>query len=146
MNVDIYSDGASKGNPGHGGWGAVLLCKGQKKEIYGYGGKEVTNNQMEILAALKGLEALKTNCDVTLYSDSNYVVQGINSWLDSWKKKNWIGANKKPIANKDLWLELDKQLSVHSVKAIHVSAHTGIEYNELCDQLANRAIQEELCK
>ncbi len=146
MNVDIYCDGASKGNPGHGGWGAVLLCKGHKKEIYGYGGKEVTNNQMEILAALKGLEALKTNCDVTLYSDSNYVVQGINSWLDNWKKKNWIGANKKPIANKDLWLELDKQLSIHSVKAIHVAAHTGIEYNELCDQLANRAIQEELCK
>lgn len=143
-NVTIYCDGASKGNPGRGGWGCLLLCKekNMRKELYGYGGDNVTNNQMEILAALKGLEALKLNCDVTLYTDSNYVVQGINSWLANWKATNWIGKGKKPIANRDLWEQLDAELSKHSVTAVYVKGHSGIEGNEIADALANKAIAE----
>lgn len=144
MKVEMYCDGASKGNPGHGGWGVLLLCpeKNIRKEICGYGGDSVTNNQMEILAALKGLEALKLNCDVTIYTDSNYVVQGINGWLSSWKSKGWIGTNKKPIANKDLWEKLDSELKKHTVTAVYVKGHSGIEGNEIADALANKGISE----
>lgn len=144
MKIEMYCDGASKGNPGHGGWGVLLLCpeKNIRKEICGYGGDSVTNNQMEILAALKGLEALKLNCDVTIYTDSNYVVQGINGWLSSWKSKGWIGINIKPIANKDLWEKLDSELKKHAVTAVYVKGHSGIEGNEIADALANKGISE----
>lgn len=146
MKIEMYADGASKRNPGNGGWGVLLLCpeKNMRKEICGYGGDSVTNNQMEILAALKGLEALKLNCDVTLYTDSNYVVQGINEWLSNWKANNWIGKTKKPIANKELWEKLDAQLKLHNVTAVYVKGHSGVQGNEIADALANKGIEEYL--
>lgn len=135
-NVKIYTDGACSGNPGPGGYGAILIYKGIEKEISG-GEPSTTNNKMEITAVVKGLELLKEPCDVTIYSDSAYVVNAIEKgWLTSWKKNNWLKADKKRVKNIDLWEELLKLLEIHNVRFVKVKGHSDNEYNNRCDKLA----------
>lgn len=134
--VEIYTDGACSGNPGKGGWGAVLVYNGKEKELSG-GEKETTNNRMELTAVIEGLKALKEPCSVTLTTDSKYVCDAINQgWLDSWIKNNWRKADKKPVLNIDLWQELLPLLDAHQVKFVWVKGHAGHKYNERCDELA----------
>ena len=141
-HVTIYTDGACSGNPGAGGWGAILMGNGKKKELSGYD-PETTNNKMELTAVIKALEALKSSCTVDLYSDSAYVVNAINqNWLDNWKKNNWIGSDKKPVKNIELWKGLDFLLSIHSVTFIKVKGHSDNEYNNRCDELATGEISK----
>ena len=137
--VTIYTDGACSNNPGPGGWGAILIYEGLKKEISGYE-EQTTNNRMEMLSVIKALELLKEPCIVNLYSDSQYVCKGISSWLSGWKKKNWIGSNKEPIKNQDLWQTLDSLLQRHVVTTNWVKGHSGDHYNEIVDELARMAI------
>lgn len=135
--VNIYTDGACKGNPGAGGWAAILEFEGREKELCG-GERSTTNNRMELTAAIEGLKALKTECVVDLYSDSQYLVNAINKgWLENWKKKGWRKADKSVVLNDDLWKELDELLSKHEVTFIWVRGHDGHEYNERCDVLAS---------
>lgn len=135
--VDIYTDGACKGNPGEGGWSAILVFGGREKELFG-GERKTTNNRMELTAAIEGLKALKEQCNVNLYSDSQYLVNAINKgWLENWKKKGWRKADKSAVLNDDLWKELDKLLFFHNVEFIWVRGHDGHEYNERCDELAS---------
>lgn len=135
-NVKIYTDGACSGNPGPGGYGAILIYKGIEKVISG-GEPSTTNNKMEITAVVKGLELLKEPCDVTIYSDSAYVVNAIEKgWLTSWKKNNWLKADKKRVKNIDLWEELLKLLEIHNVRFVKVKGHSDNEYNNRCDKLA----------
>ena len=135
--VDIYTDGACKGNPGAGGWSAILVFGGKEKELFG-GEKVTTNNRMELTAAIEGLNALKEPCNVNLYSDSQYLVNAINKgWLESWKKKGWRKADKSAVLNDDLWKTLDELLNVHKVEFIWVRGHDGHAYNERCDELAS---------
>ncbi|MBQ4317044.1 MAG: ribonuclease HI [Clostridia bacterium] len=135
--VNIYTDGACKGNPGAGGWSAILEYEGREKELCG-GEKITTNNRMELTAAIEGLKALKTPCKVNLYSDSQYLVNAINKgWLDSWKQKGWKKADKSQVLNDDLWKILDDLLSTHEVEFIWVRGHDGHAYNERCDELAS---------
>ena len=135
-HVDIYTDGACRGNPGKGGWGAILVFCGVEKEMSG-GEPMTTNNRMELMGAISALEALKEPCDVTLTSDSKYLTDAINKgWLASWKKNGWKKADKKPVLNIELWERLDVQLSRHSVRFVWVHGHQGHEYNERCDVLA----------
>ncbi len=135
--VNIYTDGACKGNPGAGGWSAILEYEGKEKELCG-GEKNTTNNRMELTAAIEGLKALKTPCKVNLYSDSQYLVNAINKgWLDSWKQKGWRKADKSQVLNDDLWKTLDTLLSTHEVEFIWVKGHDGHAYNERCDELAS---------
>ncbi len=138
--VDIYTDGACKGNPGPGGWGALLIAKGKEKELYG-GEKETTNNRMELTAAIEAFRALKRTCEVHIYTDSNYVKDGITSWIHGWKKKGWINSQNKPVKNKDLWQELDKQIGKHQVTWHWVKGHAGNPGNERADQLANLGVE-----
>ena len=112
--LEIYTDGACRGNPGAGGWGVYLLYKNEKKESYG-GKLNTTNNQMELTAAIEGLKVLKEPCKVKLYTDSKYVMDGINSWIANWKKNNWKTASKKDVKNKDLWIELDAETCKHEI-------------------------------
>lgn len=134
--IDIYTDGACSGNPGKGGWGAVLIYNGHKKEISG-GEKETTNNRMELTAVIKALKTLKEPCTVTLTTDSKYVCDAINKgWVYSWKKNNWKKSDKKPALNVDLWEELLEQLKIHQVEFVWVKGHNGHKYNERCDELA----------
>lgn len=136
-NVNIYTDGACKGNPGSGGWAAILEFCGKEKELCG-GEKLTTNNRMELIAAIEGLRALKQPCNVTLYSDSQYLVNAINKgWLKGWKSKGWRKADKSPVLNDDLWKLLDELLNVHNVEFIWVRGHNGHAYNERCDALAS---------
>lgn len=136
-SVNIYTDGACKGNPGAGGWSAILEYEGKEKELCG-GEKSTTNNRMELTAAIEGLKALKTPCKVTLYSDSQYLVNAINKgWLSSWKQKGWRKADKSQVLNDDLWKILDALLSTHEVEFIWVRGHDGHTYNERCDELAS---------
>ena len=137
--VNIYTDGACRGNPGEGGWGALIEYENTRKEYFG-GKILTTNNQMELLAAIEGLKALKEPCIVNLTTDSKYVMQGITSWIDKWKKNNWKNAAKKNVKNKDLWVELDKYAAIHDVKWYWVKGHSGHEQNEIADQLANKGI------
>ena len=137
--LEIYTDGACRGNPGAGGWGVYLLYKNEKKEFYG-GKLNTTNNQMELTAAIEGLKVLKEPCKVKLYTDSKYVMDGINSWIANWKKNNWKNASKKDVKNKDLWIELDKYVAKHNVKWHWVKGHAGHEKNEIADALANKGI------
>ena len=137
--VNIYTDGACRGNPGLGGWGALIEYENTRKEYFG-GKILTTNNQMELLAAIEGLKALKEPCIVNLTTDSKYVMQGITSWIDNWKKNNWKNAAKKNVKNKDLWVELDKYAASHDVKWHWVKCHSGHEQNEIADQLANKGI------
>ena len=137
--VNIYTDGACRGNPGEGGWGALIEYENTRKEYFG-GKILTTNNQMELLAAIEGLKALKEPCIVNLTTDSKYVMQGITSGIDNGKKNNWKNAAKKNVKNKDLWVELDKYAAIHDVKWYWVKGHSGHEQNEIADQLANKGI------
>ena len=139
--VNIYTDGACRGNPGDGGWGALVEYQDFSKEYFG-GQKNTTNNQMELKAAIEGLKALKETCNVNLTTDSKYVMDGITSWIDNWKKNNWKSSSKKDVKNKDLWLLLDKHVSMHDVKWFWVKGHSGHEENEIADTLANRGIDQ----
>mgnify|MGYP000718114070 FL=1 len=141
MSIDIYTDGACKGNPGPGGWGVLLRYKGTEKTLYG-GEAHTTNNRMELTAAIKGLEALKRPCTVDLYTDSQYLRQGMMDWLRSWKKNGWVNSKKEPVKNADLWKALDELASRHQIKWHWVKGHSGHAENELVDALANQGIEE----
>ncbi len=135
-HVDIYTDGACRGNPGRGGWGAILVYGGREKEISG-GEPMTTNNRMELMGAISALELLKEPCDVTLTSDSKYLTDAINKgWLETWKKNGWKKADKKPVLNPELWQRLDTLLQKHTVRFVWVHGHEGHVYNERCDVLA----------
>jgi ribonuclease HI len=133
--VEIYSDGSSLGNPGPGGWGTILQYKDNIKQISG-GEKLTTNNRMELQGVIEGLKLLKEPCEVHLYSDSKYVVQAIQQWLENWKKNNWKTANKKDVKNRELWEEYDIISKPHKIVAHWVKGHAGHTQNEMCDQLA----------
>ena len=140
--VVIYTDGACSGNPGPGGWGAILMYKGVKKEISG-GNKQTTNNIMELTAVIEGLKMLKFPCEVDLYSDSAYVVNAFEQkWIDSWLKKNWKTASGDGVKNKELWQELYELTQVHKVNFIKVKGHSDNEYNNRCDELARGEIEK----
>ena len=135
-HVDIYTDGACRGNPGRGGWGAILVYGGKEKEISG-GEPMTTNNRMELMGAISALELLREPCDVTLTSDSKYLTDAINKgWLENWKKNGWKKADKKPVLNPELWQRLDALLQTHTVRFVWVHGHEGHVYNERCDVLA----------
>ncbi|MGB4497599.1 MAG: ribonuclease HI [Methylococcaceae bacterium] len=137
--VIIYTDGACRGNPGKGGWGAILRYKGTIKELHG-GEHDTTNNRMELMAAISALEALKKPCTVHLYIDSKYVLDGITKWLPNWKKANWKTAAKKPVKNEDLWRRLDLAIQTHSIDWRWVKGHSGNQGNERADALANLGV------
>ncbi len=139
--IEIYTDGACRGNPGPGGWGALLLYGDHRKTLHG-GEPETTNNRMEMRAAIEALNALKGPREVILHTDSKYVMDGINRWMPAWKKRGWKTANKKPVKNQDLWQELDDAVSRHKIKWKWVRGHTGVDGNEEADALANRGIDE----
>ena len=137
--VYIFTDGACRGNPGEGGWGAILQSNNHEKEISGYSEK-TTNNIMELTAVIKSLQALKKTCDVILTTDSKYVKNGITTWIHNWKKNGWKTANKKSVKNKDLWILLDQECRKHKVTWEWIKGHSGHELNERADLLANLAI------
>ena len=139
--VEIFTDGACRGNPGPGGWGALLRYGKNEKKIRG-GDQLTTNNRMELMAAIKALELLKEPSRVTLTTDSEYVRQGITSWMSGWKKRGWMTANKKPVKNIDLWQSLEKASGIHEIDWMWVKGHSGHRENELADQLANQGIDE----
>jgi ribonuclease HI len=141
-NVEIYTDGSCLGNPGPGGYGAILIYKGHIKEL-SQGYTLTTNNRMELLAAIVGLEALTKPCAVSLTTDSQYVKQGIESWMQGWKKRNWQTSNKTAVKNIDLWQRLDQVNSQHDVSWHWVKGHTGHAQNERCDDLARDAAQSK---
>ncbi len=138
--VEIYTDGACKGNPGPGGWGALLRMGGHEKELSG-AEADTTNNRMELTAAIRGLEALREPCEVTLYTDSTYVIDGITKWIHGWKKKGWKTASRKPVLNAELWRDLDLLRSRHDVSWHWVKGHAGHPENERVDQLASDAAE-----
>ena len=137
--VNIYTDGACRGNPGDGGWGALIEYENVSKEYFG-GEKNTTNNKMELRAAIEALKALKEPCIVNLTTDSKYVMQGITLWIENWKKNNWKNSAKKDVKNKDLWVQLDECVLKHDVKWHWVKGHSGHQQNEIADQLANKGI------
>ena len=139
--VDIYTDGACRGNPGVGGWGALLRFGDLERELFG-GEPETTNNHMELTAAIRALEALTRRCEVALYTDSQYVRQGITTWLADWKRRDWRTTDRKPVKNQDLWQALDAAASKHDVEWHWVRGHDGHPENERADALANRGIDE----
>ena len=140
--VELYTDGACSGNPGPGGWGAILVYKAHEREISG-GELETTNNRMELTAAVKGLEMLKEPCAVTLYSDSQYMVDGIGKgWAAGWQKRGWIKPDKEPAKNPDLWERLLELCAIHDVSMVWVRGHADHEYNNRCDALAVKAAKE----
>lgn len=139
--IEIYTDGACRGNPGPGGWGVVLRYNSTEKNLYG-GEPMTTNNRMELMAAIMGLESLTRECDVVLTTDSRYVMQGITEWLAGWKARGWKTAAKKPVKNVDLWLRLDQAASEHTVQWEWVKGHSGHPENEQADALANQGIDE----
>lgn len=141
--VIIYTDGACRGNPGPGGWGALIKFDEVKKEIFG-GSRDTTNNQMELSAAIEGLATLKEPCSVELFTDSKYVMDGITQWIKNWKKNNWRTATKKDVKNKELWQKLDELISYHQVQWRWVKGHSGDIGNETADILANKGIDSIL--
>ena len=142
-DVDIYTDGACRGNPGPGGWGALLIFKSQEKELSG-AESQTTNNRMELMGAIMALAALTRGCHVRLHTDSKYVCTGVTDWLPNWKARGWKTADKKPVKNQDLWERLDAEAQRHDVKWIWVKGHAGNEGNERVDRIANAAIDELL--
>ena len=135
-HVEIYTDGACRGNPGPGGWGAILVYQGREKELSG-GERDTTNNRMELTAAIEALKALKEPCSITLTSDSKYLVDGIQKgWAASWKKKGWKKSDNSPALNPDLWDELLTLVAQHTIEWVWVKGHVGHPYNERCDALA----------
>jgi len=141
--VLIYTDGACRGNPGPGGWGAVMISGGREKELCG-GEKATTNNRMELMAAIQALEALKKPCQVELHTDSQYMRNGIMTWIHGWKARGWKTADKSPVKNEDLWKRLDLARSKHEVDWRWVKGHAGHELNERADGLANKGMKETL--
>jgi ribonuclease HI len=139
--VEIYTDGACRGNPGPGGWGALLIAGEHRKTLHG-GERDTTNNRMELTAAIEALNALKGRRSVTLYTDSKYVMHGVTDWLPNWKRRGWKTAAKKPVKNKELWQALDEAAGRHDVRWIWVKGHDGDPGNEMADALANRGIDE----
>ena len=139
--VEMYTDGACRGNPGPGGWGVILRYGDTEKTLYG-GERDTTNNRMELMAAIQGLAALNQTCKVAITTDSQYVKNGITQWIHNWKKNNWRNAQRKPVKNADLWQELDTLVQQHDVAWHWVKGHAGHEMNERADQLANLAIDE----
>ena len=140
-NVIIYTDGACRGNPGPGGWGAILLYGDKEKELFG-GEPETTNNRMELMAAIVALETLNAPCQVVLTTDSKYVMDGITQWMANWKKRGWKTASKQPVKNVDLWQRLDAAVQRHEIDWQWVKGHSGHTANERADALANRGIDE----
>ncbi len=145
QTVEIFTDGACRGNPGPGGWGALLRYQGQEKNLYG-AEAETTNNRMELLAAIHALEALKRPCRVKLTTDSQYVRKGISEWMANWKRRGWKTADKKPVKNVDLWQRLDAVAARHEIEWHWVKGHSGHPENERADALANKAIDELLVR
>lgn len=141
--VRIYTDGACKGNPGPGGWGALLVAEGAEKELHG-GERATTNNRMELTAVIRALASLRRACDVEVYTDSQYVKNGIESWIGRWKRNGWRTAEGKPVKNAELWRELDAQAARHRIAWHWVRGHAGHAENERADALANRGVDEAL--
>ncbi len=139
--VELFTDGACRGNPGPGGWGVLLRYKGHEKECYGFQ-SYTTNNRMELMAAIQGLKALKRPCRVDLTTDSQYLRRGVEEWLEQWKRRGWRTASKDPVQNRDLWERLDALLQKHEVHFHWIRGHNGHPENERADALANRAIDE----
>ncbi len=143
--VEIYADGACRGNPGPGGWGAILRSGGREREIFG-GEAQTTNNRMELTAVIEALSALTKPSKVRVYTDSQYVQKGISEWIHNWKRRGWLTADKKPVKNVDLWRRLDEIAGGHEVEWHWVKGHAGHPENERADALANRGIPDELAK
>ncbi|MCH2324903.1 MAG: ribonuclease HI [Pseudomonadales bacterium] len=139
--VEMYTEGACRGNPGKGGWGVLLRYGEAEKALYG-GEKLTTNNRMELTAVIKGLEALTKSCRIKITTDSKYVLQGVTEWMPNWKKRNWRTANKKPVLNVELWQQLDELVAQHEIEWDWVKGHSGHPENELADQLANQGVDE----
>lgn len=139
--VIIYTDGACRGNPGPGGWGVLIKYKEHSKEMYG-GDASTTNNKMELTAAIEALKEIKEPCEIILYTDSKYVLMGIEEWIHNWKKRGWKGSNRKPVKNIELWKKLDELRDKHTIKWNWVKGHSGDPGNETADMLANRGIDE----
>ena len=140
-SIEIFTDGACKGNPGRGGWGALLRFGTREKELFG-GEALTTNNRMELTAVIRALEALNKRCKVRVHTDSQYVQKGISEWISAWKKRGWKTADKKPVKNVDLWLELDQLASQHDIEWLWVKGHAGHEGNEHADRLANQGCEQ----
>ena len=140
-NVEIYTDGACRGNPGPGGWGVILRLGERERELWG-GERQTTNNRMELTAAIRGLEALKRPVSATVHTDSQYVLKGISEWIHGWKRNGWKTSDKKPVKNADLWQALDALAGQHAVTWVWVKGHAGHPENERADSLANRGIDE----
>jgi len=141
MKYKIYTDGACSGNPGPGGWGAVILDQDDKQKNISGSEKNTTNNRMELLAAIMSLKKIKTNSEVVIFTDSTYVKNGITEWMKNWKKNGWKNSSKKPVKNKDLWEKLDKLCEANSVSWKWVKGHSSNEFNNLADELATKAIK-----
>lgn len=139
--VVIHTDGACRGNPGPGGWGAILEHDGRERELYGYEA-DTTNNRMELMAVIRALETLKRSCSVRTVTDSQYVMKGVTEWMAGWKRRGWRTASRKPVANRELWERLDRALERHTVEWQWVRGHTGQKGNERADALANQGIDE----
>ena len=137
----MFTDGACRGNPGPGGWGVVLRYGDNERQLFG-GDRETTNNRMELLAVIEGLSVLKRPCEISITSDSTYVLKGIQEWLQNWKKRGWKTASKKPVKDVDLWQRLDALIEPHTIEWHWVKGHSGHPQNELADELANRGIDE----
>jgi ribonuclease HI len=141
--IKIYTDGACSGNPGKGGWGAILLYQDKEKTISGFD-PETTNNRMELIAVIEALKIIKKNIKIEIYTDSNYVKDGITKWIFSWKKNGWKNSKKQVVKNADLWQELDLLVQKYNVEFFWVKGHNGDKYNEIADELARRAIFKDI--
>jgi ribonuclease HI len=141
--VKVITDGACSGNPGPGGWAAILRFNGHKRELYGFA-PQTTNNRMELTAAIEGLKAIKESCEVEVVTDSEYVKNGITTWIHNWKKRNWLTAAKKPVVNQDLWQELDKEVERHKATWVWTKGHASDVDNNRADELATRATKERI--